>query len=260
MNHPSKIRIWLHASVAAVALTAAPAFADAKREAALESRVQQLEAAVAELRAMVGEARSAQAAATAQVEQSGAVVARTEERLAALEKRPTPPAEGFNVGGTTVKLNGYVKTNAMFSRFSDGELAGTSLGRDFYLPQTIPIGGAGRQHAFDFTGKQTRLWFTTSTPVGSKAVKTHVEFDFQTTQGAGTERTTNGFNLALRRGFISYGEWLAGQEWSNFMTPATLPESTIPLRFPLIYTAKALSEKTARQGKIDTPDSAVGPN
>jgi len=46
------------------------------------------------------------------------------------------------VAGTTIKIGGFIKLIASSTRYSDGEVATNSLGRDFYLPQTIPTGAA----------------------------------------------------------------------------------------------------------------------
>lgn len=214
--------VWL-AGAAAVALAPGVAHADPAKEAALEARLAELESAVAALKGELNATRSEQQAVAA-------TNAATGERVAALEtkvaKPAPPPPDGFTVAGTTVKLNGYVKANVMFSRYDDGDVA-NGFGRDFYLPQTIPVGGTRESNDFDGHAKQTRLWLTTSTPVAGHTLKGHLEFDFQTSPGTqASERTTNGYNLALRRAFVAYDNLLVGQEWSNFQYVAALPEST----------------------------------
>ncbi|MEC8207342.1 MAG: porin, partial [Pseudomonadota bacterium] len=42
---------------------------------------------------------------------------------------------------TDVKYGGYVKLDAMWSDWSAGTVGGTSIGRDFYVPSTTPVGG-----------------------------------------------------------------------------------------------------------------------
>ena len=52
----------------------------------------------------------------------------------------------------------------------------------------------------DFTAKQTRLWLNMATEIGGHVLKGYLETDFQTSPGTqGSQRTTNGYNLALRR-------------------------------------------------------------
>ncbi|MFA5990186.1 MAG: DcaP family trimeric outer membrane transporter [Sphingomonas sp.] len=200
----------------------------ANNRAELEARLAQLEAAVAELRGELETARAAQAAATSQAAAASATAAKASEQVAAIEKRPAAPAsDGFTIGGTTFKASGFIKTVANFTRYDDGDVPTGAFIKDFYLPQQIPVGGTREGNDFTAHAKQTRLQFSTSTPIGKHVLKGVAEFDFQTAPGAqATQRTTNGYNLALRRGFFTYDHFLAGQEWSNFQYVAALPEST----------------------------------
>ncbi len=230
-----------------------PAAANAKarhsaptaREAQLEARIQKLEAALLQLRTDLGTAHDAQASAQAQVQaqaaQVGAVQAvataaaqtaqtaathaeATATKLAALEARPAP--EGMRVGATTIRIGGYLKLEAANSHFSNGTVATNTLGRDFYVPQAIPVGGSASR-VQDFSAKQTRLWLNLETNVGSHTLKGYVETDFQTSAGTqGSQRTTNGYNLALRRAYVQLDRWTFGQDWTTFQYVAALPEST----------------------------------
>ncbi len=203
------------------ALTGAPALAQTPREAALEARLAQLEAAVAQLRGELVAAKAIPAAIAA----APALAPETEKRLAALET--AKPADGFKVGSTTVKLGGYVRINVAATRYNDGEVAVGGLGKEFYLPQQIPVGGGFSSQDFLVQARQTRFVLTTSTPVGDDLLKSHVEFDFAlSTAPAGAQRATNAFNPTLRRAFFTYGKLLVGQEWSTFQNVAVLPEST----------------------------------
>ncbi|WP_336958971.1 DcaP family trimeric outer membrane transporter [Sphingobium aquiterrae] len=208
------------------------AAARSAREAELEARLQQLEASVAALRGELEQSRrdqAAQVAAIAASRPSGDVetqVQATQARVAALEARPTPPAEGFRVGASTVKLGGFVKVVGSATRYDDGEVGVGALGKEFYLPQQIPVGGTSSRDVMGHA-RQTRLFVDTSTPFGAKELKTHIEFDFGLLAApAGTQRSTNPYTPTFRRGFISYGNFLVGQEWSNFQNPAVLPETT----------------------------------
>jgi len=218
-----------------VAATAAPS----AHEVELEARLKQLEAAVTDLRSELNATR-VQAQSTAQVAQNTAQIvdatsAQTgtvTKRVATLEARVAKPAaDGFNVGGVNVKIYGFLKTNFIFSKYDSGIIqqnpASPTLIKDFYLPQQIPVGGGRSSSDFTADAKQTRLGTTLSTTVGQHTIKGLVEFDFQTSQGVqGSQRTTNGYNLALRRGYVQFDNLLVGQEWSNFQNVATLPEST----------------------------------
>lgn len=219
----------------------APSFAHAAapsaHEAELEARLLRLEAEMSAMQAELQQAHaardagspadsagttSAQALDIARAAQAKADAAA--EKLAAIEARPQP--DGFKVGGTTWKMGGFVKVVGSVTHFGNGELAGGSLGKEFFLPQQIPVGGAS---STDLIGhaRQTRLFFSTSTPVAGITLKGHVEFDFALAAAPlGAQRATNAYTPTFRRGFISYGNLLIGQEWTTFQNPAHLPEST----------------------------------
>ena len=43
--------------------------------------------------------------------------------------------------------------------------------------------------------------------------------------GQGNELVSNSYSPRLRRAFVKYGNWLAGQEWSTFQNTSAIPES-----------------------------------
>lgn len=218
--------LWLILLGTSVLVAPQVSYAQSAREQALEERLLKLEAEMAALRADLGAARSEQAQTAAAASQASVRSEDTATRLATLESRPVAPAEGFRVGGTTFKLGGFVKAVASATRFDDGMLAGGSLGKEFYLPQQIPVGGASSRD-FMANARQTRLFFTSSTPLGGKDLKSHIEFDFAlATAPAGAQRATNAYTPTLRRAFLTYDRFLIGQEWTTFQNPALLPEST----------------------------------
>lgn len=180
---------------------------------ALEQRLTAMEGEMSALRAELAQLKAEKAAAEAKAAAKPA------------EKAPEPPklADGFRSGDTTIKIGGFIKTTAMFSRYDSGDLATGSLGRDFYLPSQIPVGGVREHTDSDFVAKQTRLTLSFN---GASGVGGYIEGDFQTTPGSGSERTTNGYNFALRRAYVTYGNWLFGQDWTTFQNVAALPEST----------------------------------
>ena len=145
----------------------------------------------------------------------------------------------LKLGDTRITVGGYVKADAMYSRFSEGEVAqGTA--RDFYVPGSIPVSTAtSNARGFtDFLAKETRLFVKSDTALGEHTLGTHVEFDFisgqisQATAGSGNENVTNAYNPALRRAFVTYDRWLVGQEWTTFQNMATLPETLDFVAFP----------------------------
>jgi len=209
------MRKHLLGSVSCAAVLLTPLAAHAQAPAAdLETRVRQLEEALAAVRAELAAAKAAPPP-VAQIPQAPAPVAAA---------APAPPTDGFRIGPHTVKYGGWVKLDALATDYDDGDLPNSDLGRDFLLPGTIPVGGAGDKD-FHFNARQTRLWFTTDGVVAGHKVGTRVEMDFQTLPGAGDQRTTSPSNLSLRRAYITVDNWLFGQEWSTFQNTAVLPET-----------------------------------
>ena len=148
---------------------------------------------------------------------------------------PAASSTGLQVGDTKFGFKGYVKLDAISSQFSEGEV-GRTVGRDFYVPNQIPVFGAANTGAtagtngksrnfFDLHAKQTRFIVTTETPTGgANALKGHIEMDFlSSTQG--DELISNGYSPELRQAFFTYGKWMAGQAWTTFQDLGALPET-----------------------------------
>lgn len=215
------------------------------REAALEARLKMLEQAVSELRSELEQSRAAAASSVAsstappasatapagpgvnaQVASSGTAGGPTTNSTAS-GTAASPSSDGFRIGNTTVKLGGFVRLNVIASRYNDGEVAVGGLGKEFFLPQQIPVGGGFSSEDLLFSARQTRFVFSTSTPINGTEAKTLVEFDFALAAApVGAQRATNPYTPTFRRGFIEYGNWLVGQEWSTFQNLAVLPETT----------------------------------
>lgn len=215
-------------SAAVAAMAPASALAETAKEKELEARIEALERAFG---TMQGELQNAKAE-NAQLREAAA---RSDAKLAEVANAQAKPVavaaapDGFTSGSgaTRVKIGGFIKTVATFSKWDDGDVAANTFGRDFYLPQTIPVGGIGESTDNDFSAKQTRLWLNLETKVGDHTLKGYVETDFQTAPGTqGSERTTNGYDLALRRAYVQFEKLTVGQDWTTFQYVAALPEST----------------------------------
>ena len=132
-----------------------------------------------------------------------------------------------------VDFGGYVKLDVLYSHFGDGAVAqGTP--RDFYVPGATPVAGPGAAaHSYlNFSAKESRLWLSSNTTVEGYRVGAYLEADFmsgQNPQTAGNTTpnaiTTNAYNPALRRAFLTVDNWLFGQDWSTFQNAAVLPET-----------------------------------
>lgn len=187
--------------------------------------------------APLAQAADPQAEIDALKQRLGALEAQVKQNQAAAAARPAdpaPPAKSVDAGGTTITWGGYIKADVLYSRFSEGEVA-QGIGRDTYIPNAIPVSDGSGEHRemLDFHAKETRLFVKTETPLGNgEKIGTHVEADFIVAQGSGTERATNAYNFGLRRAFVTYGHWLAGQEWTTFQNLASLPETLDFVAFP----------------------------
>ena len=99
--------------------------------------------------------------------------------LAAVLAVPAVQAGEARIGDTTLTWGGYVKVDALASRFSEGEVP-QSTSRDFYVPGTIPVsaGGGNAHTSMDLHAKETRLFVKAETPVEGHKLGGYIEFDF----------------------------------------------------------------------------------
>jgi hypothetical protein len=124
---------------------------------------------------------------------------------------------------TSVTLGGYVKLDAVLGNPSAGVDNKADLSLD---PTAIPVGpnaGANEHNQVKFGARETRLFVKTHTPTSAGDLNTHVEFDFYGADG--NESVSNSHGLRLRHAYATLGNLLTGQTWTNFMNPATLPET-----------------------------------
>ncbi|HEY5759406.1 MAG TPA: DcaP family trimeric outer membrane transporter [Steroidobacter sp.] len=196
---------------------------------------------------MVGGPLTALAADTASDEQQRRLEARVEDLERQLreltEKMSGAPADSTNVRAvdgpplqpkpitpnampaTRFLYSGFIKLDGMWSDYEDGEIADGSIGRDFYLPSTVPVGGASEGVDFDSHIKQSRFIFGTDTDLaGGGLLSSRLEVDLYGSS-LGDERATNTYGVQVRHAYIQYGHWLLGQTWTNFMDATTLPET-----------------------------------
>jgi hypothetical protein len=188
--------------------------AQSEREAALEARVAELERLVSQL---VGQ----QQQVAAQTEAIAADVAAA-KAAPALQKTPIMP--GANPG-TAFSYGGFIRTDFMSTNTDGGEIPDSTAGRLFYLPSSIPVGGADEGSDFDAHAQFSRIWFGADTTLDSgDKLRGYVELDFF--GGAlGNEVATNTYGVTIRHLIASYNKWTVGQTWSNFQDVGALPEA-----------------------------------
>lgn len=139
------------------------------------------------------------------------------------------------VSDVDIAYGGYVKLDALYSIYSDGDVATPGGIRDFYAPNSIPVTSKAAENAtsmFDMHAKETRLFFKIDARVAEAKLGGYLEMDFISNPGTGTEVVTNAYNPALRRAFITYNNWEFGQDWSTFEGTLAFPDSLDFVRAP----------------------------
>ncbi|MEW6260710.1 MAG: DcaP family trimeric outer membrane transporter [Thermodesulfobacteriota bacterium] len=163
------------------------------------------------------------------------------ETKAALAVAPAAPPQApakklppgyFMIPGTNTELriNGYVKLDAVWSDVKSGENA-TEDNDEFLSAFTIPLSNTPnleRSHLI-FTGRQSRLNVGTSTDTSYGPLTTYLEGDFygggNGVANAGNQVVSNGYQFRLRHAYGTLGPFLAGQTWSTIMNLPSLPET-----------------------------------
>ncbi|MDJ0699453.1 MAG: DcaP family trimeric outer membrane transporter [Woeseiaceae bacterium] len=165
---------------------------------------------------------------------------------------------------STYAFGGYVKFDATASDYSGGDLAPSSLGTQFYVPGTIPVGGTtSNDYDLNTQGRETRINFKSDHVLGSgDKISTFIELDFFLSPG-GNERVSNSYNPRMRHAFFKYNKWLFGQTWSTFQDVAALPEnldfvgpaeSTVFIRQPMIRYTNGPWELA-----VENPETTITP-
>lgn len=213
----------LAAAVMLALLAPGLAFAQTAKEKELEARVAQLEQLVQQLVAQQQQS---------QQQLSQVQAAQTAPPAAVADNKPkiqsTPITPGANPG-TRFSYGGFIKMDAMATDTTGGEIPDGTVGRMFYVPSAIPVGGADEGTDTDFGAQFSRFWFAADTDMDDgKKVKAYLEFDlFGGGNNAflGNEVATNTYGLTVRHAYVSFDKWLAGQTWSNFQDTVALPDS-----------------------------------
>ena len=133
-------------------------------------------------------------------------------------------AQSRHIVAFDVNIGGYVKADAMWSSYSDGDLAANSAGRQFYIPGTIPVGGASENADVDFQAVESRINFSAAREENGHKLSFFAEMDFMLS-GQGDERVSNSYSPRMRHYFMKYDNWLFGQTWSTFQDVAALAEN-----------------------------------
>src|SRR5690606_15191175 len=104
---------------------------------------------------------------------------------------------------------GFIKFDAMYSQYSDGDLGAASTGRDFYVPGTIPT-GADKTSSTHLTAPASRFDINAVTTLDNdEKVTGFVELDFLT-HNDGTENNSTSYSPRLRHAFFTYNALTRG--------------------------------------------------
>ncbi len=238
------------------AFVAGTAFADdgqGDKVRELEARIVQLEAMVAELAgrqpaaltegaADAGAGAGAGASADADADAAPHAAAATDRSatdvsapaaVAATPAPATPAAASTKPGsaaatadaGPRIRWGGFIKADALYTVSGDGPIADGTAGRQFHLPQAIPVGSGGSGRYLDVHAQYSRFWLAADTTLESgDPLRAWLEFDLSGT-ALGNEAATNTHGLAVRHAWVGWRGWLAGQTWSNFQDAGVLPDT-----------------------------------
>ena len=213
-------KLLLSLSVAvALGCSTGNVFADGDRVEALEARIAELEAMVNQLARQ--QQQQPPAPSSAEIEAKAEAIA--EQKVTEIMAQHEA-IEAEKSHKHSYRFGGYVKLDTIFSEYSDGSVASGSIGRDFYLAGTVPVGKPGESYT-DLHAKESRINFKSTHNLDSGAtINTMLEMDFLATND-GNERVSNSYAPRLRHAFFTYNGWLFGQTWMTFFNVGALPEN-----------------------------------
>jgi len=117
-------------------------------------------------------------------------------------------AYDFEVGNTKASIKGYIKLDMIYD-------VNENLGDNFVIPQMIKLSGPKAEGETNFHANQSRIAFTTSTPLEGSTLETMFEWDMFGSGGSSPEPR-------LRHAYGSWNGITAGQTWTNFVSDGAL--------------------------------------
>lgn len=264
-------------ALAATALAPATARAADDPQQALEARIARIEAQMAQMQQDLAAARQDLAAARgAAVPDAAPALAQADRPAAIPADEPGPPPASAPVAtataadAPTIHLGGTIKMVASIARVQSTSLAPNALGRDIYVPTTIPSPtGSGRR--FTSTSlRQSEVHLAAHSTLAGHSVDGYIEVDFQPLPGDTADYTVPGRETPyLRRAFVKVDRWTVGQDWSTFQFTGALPESTdyigateglVFVRQPLVRYSHPLGDGLTLHVALEKPESHVSQN
>ena len=139
---------------------------------------------------------------------------------------------------------------------------GSSATSEFDLrPIGVPTGSGGENGQFNFSARETRLWFKTVSKTRLGLIKTLLEMDFK--GSAGEERVNNSHNPRMRHGYARLGNFTIGQTESTFANllawPDTIPDAIayISNRQVMVRWTQKLDEEYSFQIALENPETTL---
>jgi len=136
-----------------------------------------------------------------------------------------PASKGYFIipgTGTEIKIDGYVKLDAIYSDKSAGD---ESAADQYFDPPSIPLDNAAKEETdqFGLHARQSRFNIATATDSPFGKFRTYFEGDFF--GSGGNQNVSNSYGLRLRHAYGELGKFLAGQTWTTFGIMDSLPET-----------------------------------
>jgi hypothetical protein len=167
----------------------------------------------------------------------------------------------FQVPGTNTNLNvgGYVKLDVIYNDVSAGDDSSANYA---YEPGSVPVGSTdGEENELIMNARESRLWVKTSTPTELGPIKSHLEFDFDTSESS--QLVSNSRHGRIRHAYGTLDNWLFGTTWSLFMHLDSLPEindfggptGSIFNRQPQIRYTMPLNDTSAIAFGVENPET-----
>ncbi len=234
MKHSLKVLLLVSAATAFAPIASA-------QSASTEARLQTLEAMVAQLRAELAEEK-------AQTDSDLILLEKKAATIAAPAMKDSKSDSGFSAGGTNFKISGFIDMDAHHTVMSEGGPFGAnSIARDFYILSVTPNSdGSGESSSVtDFTAQGSRIIIHADRGSGADKITGLFEMDFFGSS-QGNQRVSNSYAPRLRRAFVDFKGFRAGQEWTTFQNLSSIPESAsfLALSDGMVFNRQAMLRYT----------------
>jgi hypothetical protein len=170
--------------------------------------------------------------------------------------------------GTKITIGGDIKLDGYYDTATNSSVG--PRGYDLLSYRSIALDGtpnAEKAGGTKFHARASKFYIQSATPYNGGMIKTHLEGDFlgRVDGGEGTDDDTlsNSYEFRIRQAYVTWGNWKAGQAWSNFVDLKAYPEgitysSTLGRAFvrqALISYTQPLGEGDRFTFSLENPDT-----